>query len=640
MCGIAGFLSHKEKVRGETVAPLLKLLHHRGPDDFGWFYSNGQEARVGKEDLTDIEADVFLLHRRLSILDVTSAGWQPMATPDERYYIVFNGEIYNFLELRQELESLGQAFQSSSDTEVLLKAFQVWGPQVLPRLIGMFAFAILDRQNRQLYLARDGFGIKPLYCSVLPNGLAFASEINALLQFDSLKRTVNAQRVYDYLYYGCTDHGEETMFADIRQLPSGHYAKISLAHPNRVDPVCYWKPKTGQLADLSLEEAASKLRELFIDSVKLHLRSDVPIGSCLSGGIDSSAIVNVMRHIQPNLDLHTFSYIAEDKPINEEPWIDEVNRATNATAHKVSLGSTDLVSELEQLIALQDEPFGSTSIYAQYRVFQQAKETGVTVMLDGQGADELLAGYRHFFAGRLATLIRQGQWQNAWQFLRNASQLQGGSRLRMLVQTGRLMAPGMTNIVRKAAGKGSFPSWLNKTWFRTRPISLFLLKLDYSSEVLREQLRKSILETSLPMLLRFEDRNSMIWSIESRVPFLTIPLMEFIQQLPEEYLLAPDATSKNVFRLAMRGLVPDSVLDRRDKIGFQTPENRWLTTLRPWVEQTLNSDVARSIPALDHRGMLQDWQAILNKKSAFDFRVWRWVNLIRWAERFHVKFPD
>ncbi len=651
MCGILGVWHAGTKlVDLGRVRHATTLLRHRGPDDEGFLLANtatGRTAPCGGTD-TDPSLDLSPLEalvgqpfnlafgfRRLSILDLSAAGHQPMASSDGRFWIVFNGEIYNYLELRAELISYGYEFRTGTDTEVILAAYQQWGARCLLRFCGMWAFGIWDRQENRLFLARDHFGIKPLYYTQSQDGFAFASEIKALLALPGVSRRVNPQRLYDYLRYGLTDHASETLFSEICQLPPAHYLEIPLDRPYAARPVRYWQIDLGKRTELSFEEAAAHLRELFLENIALHLRSDVPVGAALSGGIDSSAIVTAMRHLQgQSLEFHTFSYIANEASINEERWVDCVNQAAAAEAHKVRTEPHDLVADLDHLIATQDEPFGSTSMYAQYRVFRLAHDAGIKVMLDGQGADELLGGYRSFLAVRFASLLRQGQWIEGGQFMREALKLPGTNLATMVVQAGALVLPrGVKKPFRRLVNEDLIPPWLDAAWFTARGVGLYPFPPNTNSEALRENLYHTLTETSVPMLLRYEDRNSMASSIESRVPFLTPALASFVFCLPENYIIAPDGTSKAVFRKAMRGIVPDTVLDRNDKVGFATPEHEWLTVLRPWVEAVLDSEAAAEIPALRSRGVKEEWQAVLSGRTRFDWRVWRWINLIRWSEQ-------
>jgi asparagine synthase (glutamine-hydrolysing) len=563
-----------------------------------------------------------------------------MGTPDGRLYIVFNGEIYNYLELRTELQELGYTFRSQSDTEVLLTAYTHWGRQALRRLVGMFAFCILDTQARTLFLARDFFGIKPLYYTYWRHGFGFASELQALLALPGVRRHANPQRLYYYLRFGLTDHGSETLLTDIYQLPAAHWLELSLDRPRATPPVRYWQAELQPSCAMSLPQAAERLRELFLESIRWHLRSDVSVGAALSGGIDSAAIVTAMRHVHgKNLELHTFSYIADQAALNEEPWVDIASQAAQAVAHKVRVVSEEVLTDLEFLLDMQQEPFASTSIYAQMRVFRLAQEVGIKVMLDGQGADELLGGYRPALAARLASLLRQGRWLEAQRFLHSVARLPGVSRLMLLSQAIGVLALSRQYPLRRGLlHKYLFPSWLNTAWFVSQGVMAMPIWHTQEREVLREHLCQALTENSLPMLLRYEDRNSMAFSIESRTPFLTPALVNFVFSLPEEYIITADGKSKAVFRHAMRGIVPAPILERQDKIGFATPEQDWLIALRPWAETVLQSDMARVIPALRLQVIQQQWQDILAGRRAFDFRMWRWLNVICWAQRLHVCF--
>ncbi len=647
MCGIAGLMV-------ETVGRLdrgfaqraSELLGRRGPDDVGVLTYSRAGVNIGRDPTSGMDrAEAVLVHRRLSILDVTEAGWQPMGSPDGRYYIVFNGEIYNYIELRDELSALGHTFSSGSDTEVLLAAYCQWGRDAIARFIGMFAFAILDTRDRTLFLARDFFGIKPLYYMVDNGRFAFASEIKTLLEATSTSRQANPQEVYRYLRHGSGDSGEETMFSGIKQLPSACFLEVPLDDLSAIQSGRYWGIDLDEKIDISFEDASQHLRELFIESVGLHLRSDVPVGTALSGGIDSSAIVATMRHLQgQKLDLHTFSFVAADHAISEERWMDVMNDATGAIAHKVRAAPDELASDLEQMVYVQDVPFGSTSIYAQYRVFQLAREAGIKVMLDGQGADELLAGYRHYFPARLAALVRRGRWVEATRFLDRASKWPGASKKWLLAFAGEFLLPAsLQGPARRLIGKEMVPSWMNSVWFRERGVHTGPLNYTRSANVLKEYLLQSLTTQGLPSLLRYEDRNSMAFSIESRVPFLTPKLTKFVFSLPDEYLIDREGLSKAVFRSAMRGIVPDPILDRRDKLGFVTPMRQWLMALDPWVRRTLRSDAAARIPAIDLDVAESVWEACKTSSKAAtgeEWRVWRWLNLIEWTRRFEVTYAQ
>jgi asparagine synthase (glutamine-hydrolysing) len=638
MCGIAGVVFDVPKVTGGGLWSLLSdSLRHRGPDDHGWCVLTSDGVVLDRDVEHEIPSKVILVHRRLSILDLTEAGRQPMGTSDGRYFIAYNGEIYNFLELRQELEGLGWCFHSSSDSEVLLNGYAQWGLDVLHRLVGMFAFAVLDVVARKLLLARDFFGIKPLYYTLWREGFAFASELKSLLNLTGVSRSVNPQRLYEYLRSGLTDQGGETLFAGIYQLPAAHYLELSIDCPRVIpQPKRYWEIDLNGRCALSFAQAAEHLRDLFKDSVRLHLRSDVPVGAALSGGIDSSSIVMVMRALSPDQDIHTFSYLADDPALNEERWVDIIGASARTVVHKVTSEPGQLVADLEHLVDLQGEPFASTSIYSQQRIFLAARRAGIKVMLDGQGADELLGGYDVYAAARLASLLHGHEWQEATRFWRKVSKLPRRTKLWQLLGQ-FLFPPSIQAGLRHLVGRELWPAWMKRSWFDERGVEGQAHA--HRREGLRETLQQTLTQTSLPMLLRYEDRNSMACSIESRVPFLTPRLAGFVLSLPEEYIIAPNGTSKAIFREAMRGIVPDAILNRNDKIGFETPEKRWLcSSLHTWVERVLESDEMAGIEAVCQPVLKQEWQAVLSGRKRFDNRIWRWVNLAVWTRLNGVRF--
>ncbi len=470
MCGIAGIAVSEPEPLAHAALAMATLLRHRGPDDEGYALFDASLAvrRHGGDDSVlpaadgdirgaDGPARVALAHRRLAIIDPSPAGHQPMPSARGDRWIAFNGEIYNYRELRDELRAAGHHFRSGSDTEVVLAAWDEWGPGCLTRMIGMWAFAIVDTTRRELVVARDPFGIKPLYTAVAGGRVAFASEHAALLSLPWVDRSEDPSAVYEYLVLGRTDAAEHTFHRGIRQLPAGSWARVDLDRIAPLEPVRYWRPRPGMVPgaeSMSFAEAAAAVRERFMESVSLHLRSDVPVGACLSGGIDSSAIVCAMREIGgPQTEIHTFSYVPDDPRVSEERWIDLVARHVGAIRHTTRPDGASLTRQLDDLIAHQGEPFGSTSIYAQYEVFALAGAAGVKVLLDGQGADELLAGY----VGYRITMIRD-RWSNGQRLdaLRRAAAMRHtsttatsdlhflrqtvGGRARRVTQRGRALA--------------------------------------------------------------------------------------------------------------------------------------------------------------------------------------------------------
>jgi asparagine synthase (glutamine-hydrolysing) len=607
----------------------LEAMAHRGPDA-------RQLSRI-----TIAGRDIELGHVRLSIIDLDTRSNQPMTYGDQ-LVIVFNGEIYNFVELREELQRLGHVFATSSDTEVLLAAYAAWGPQMLPRLRGMFAFALVDKALRRILLARDPFGIKPLFVAHTASGIVAASEIAPLLAVPGVSRRARCESVFAYLMHGATDAGSATFLADIDSLPAAHYALIQLDEPQpRLTPQRYWRP-VYEATITSPQEAARLVRERFLDSVRLHLRADVPLGTMLSGGIDSSAIVAAVRQqLGPAGEIHTFSFVSPGDPLDETRYIRTMVRAAGTISHEVEADAAMFRDDLDTLVVRQGEPFGSTSIYAQYRVAAAARAAGIKVLLDGQGSDELFAGYRFYLGARIAGLIAAGEPLRAARVLARVARLPG---VRLPSQIHHMMAsldlPVLRGLSRRAAARQGPQGLIAPTWLaadagrsisRTRmPRRLALL----------ERLHASLEEDVLPGLLRYEDRCTMAHSIEARVPFLDVPLAEVACRLAPELLVDDNGTTKSVLRAALRGLVPDEILDRRDKIGFATPEARWLRAAAPWLEERLARIQPEEAPYLKLEATKARLREMMSGQRHWQPWGWRAINLLLWGQLNRIEFQS
>jgi asparagine synthase (glutamine-hydrolysing) len=622
MCGILGaFYSQNNVCVDHKIDAAMHALRYRGPDSRG----------LDKYLLAD--GIIYFGHVRLSIIDLTSGGHQPMSSQDGRYTIIFNGEIYNYKELREELKIGGVLFTSDSDTEVLLAAWTTWGADCLPRLVGMFVFAVFDRHNASLTFVRDAFGIKPFFYLREGEDFLFASEVPALLELKSSKTQPNWQLAYDYLVHGVYDSREETFFEDVLQLMPGHLLVVNLVKRKFSAPERWWKPQIAERSDLSFEEAVQKVRENFLQSVRLQLRSDVPIGAALSGGLDSSAVVCAMRHVAPDQPIHTFSYIAADTPVNEEKWIDIVNRHVGAYVHKVVVTPQELAYDLDDMIRAQGEPFGSMSIYAQYRVYQLAKESGVTVTLDGQGADEMLGGYIGFPGERICSLLDKGQPDKALAFLYRWAQWPGRSMSMGLKAALAELTTGMPHeLMREVVGMNKTPEWIDDQKAAEMGLLSRVERFRSGSEAkgrrMAAQMKNMLMRHGLPGLLRHGDRNSMRFSIESRVPFLTVDQVEFALSLPEDYLVCDKGETKLIFRRAMQGIVPDEILLRKDKIGFEPPEREWLISIADQAREWLKEDL--KIPFIRHTILLAEFEDVIAGRRPFSWQVWRWINFYRW----------
>lgn len=625
MCGIAGiFTNHQDPVSSmQAVREAMKCLQYRGPDDEGT-----AQMETGSGQLS-------LGHTRLSIIDLSEQGRQPMNSLSGRYSISFNGEIYNYKELRQILRKDGHSFNTDTDTEVLINCWEKWGVHCLKKLKGMFAFVLYDRETQRLWVVRDAFGIKPLYYYSSDKIFAFASEIPALLKLLPENPEFNQQRCYDYLMFGRYDHTDETFFNGINQLQPGHYFSMDLSgEPSITEPIKWWWPDISEKRDISYQDAVVQVRNMFLENITMHLRSDVPLGAALSGGIDSSAVVCAMRWLKPDMPIHTFSYIASGSHYNEEKWVDIVNQKVGAVPHKVSFSPDEMLRDLENLIQTQGEPFGSTSLYAQYRVFQKARECGITVTLDGQGADELLAGYDGYPIPRIKSLLERREFGKLIRFIREWKEMTGSSNRLILKYLRSALVNSEIREMANRFGRKPNAGWVNYNSPTMKGINLNptppVRTEDGDKRRLVEALREAVTNQSLAALLRHGDRNSMRWSVESRVPFLTTDFAEYLLQLPEEYLISDRAVTKNIFREAMRGIVPDQILDRRDKIGFQTPENSIFKSIKP--------EILDSIKYLEYLGFIdvnklkKDVKSAIESNEGSKIRVWPIFNLAKFIE--------
>lgn len=625
MCGIAGIVGPDETEAHDQVRQMLHQLRHRGPDGEGILKRSGVPPRNA----------VVLGHRRLSIIDLSVAASQPMTSADGRLHLILNGEIYNYLELRQELEAMGRRFRTRSDTEVLLEAWSTWGPATLHRVVGMFAFALLDESRRQLILARDPFAIKPLYYTLAAGRFAFASEIPPLLGLPGVSRAADPDAVADFLTRSVNNHGGTTMFHDVRELPGAHYVEVPIDAPAVFEPVCYWRPPTSLVHDVPFEAAVAQFRVLLEESVRLHLRSDVPVGLLLSGGQDSSSLLAMARQtLGGGAALHTFSYRGQDGAVDEGPWIEAARTAAQATGHDVRLTADEWAADLQTLVASQGEPFASPVIYAQRRLMHRAAATGVRVVLDGQGSDEYLAGYDRFYPGRLASLLHHRRYPA---FLRVAiGYARGGAGWRGPVAGAiGLRWPGLRAW---RPSQSPPPELLDRDWTCARGATPSPDWHPAGPDVLRQMLGASLRVPSIPWLMRYADRNAMAFSIENRVPFLNTRLVDFALGLPEAHFISPDGLGKNLLREAMRGLVPDVIRRRRDKIGFDVPVESWL----PRTAGLANLlEASQAIPAVSrHRAtaILRMVRGGASLARPLAFEAWRLVTLTAWAQQFGVTF--
>ncbi len=554
MCGLCGIVQLGRPPEAELAAAMAATLDHRGPDGDGAFADEG----------------VALGFRRLAIIDLSEAGLQPFASDDGTLRLLHNGEVYNYRELRRELEAKGHRFRSQTDTEVILRAYEEWGERCVERFNGMWAIALWDGRRRRLFCSRDRFGVKPLYYSWDGRRFAFASELKAFRAGGALRPDLAAVR--DYVEQGYVDHTDETFFDGIRKLPPAHSLVVD---EDGLRLERYWalEPRDAPA------DPPTTVRELFLDALRLRLRSDVPVGTCLSGGLDSSAIVVGVDHLlrteaenaRPVGERQrTFTAFFEQRGFDERPYAEAVVEQTRSQPHWITFGAQDVIDALPSIVRTQDEPFGSTSIVAQWFVMREAKQAGLKVMLDGQGADEILAGYHGYFGPHFADLLRRGRLGALRREIAGYRSLHGASAATAAVA---LVRPFLPERVRWAArGRARGGSALVHD---DLPRNGTTAANGYGGGYLSRQMQLILLRRGLPELLHYEDRNSMAHSLEARVPFLDYRLVELMLSLPASELIEAGQT-KRVLRRALGDLLPPVVRDRVDKLGFVTPEAAWL----------------------------------------------------------------
>jgi len=642
MCGIAGIYDFGEKaVPAGDLALMAETLSHRGPDDGGFalLAENPRECRFFPADdspLPGVEARCGFAHRRLSIIDTSKRGVQPMSDESGEVWITYNGEIYNYLELRGELEALGHRFRTRTDTEVLLGAYIEWGISCLDRLNGMWAFAIWDTRRRRLFLARDRFGIKPLYYTLKGNVLVFASEPKALLKTRYVSADPDGRALADYLVHSRVDCFDWTFFRDIKRLQPGCFFDIGFGDGRPPEPVRWWNLAESLAAPpRSDEECAEKFLELFTSSVRLRLRSDVPVGTCLSGGLDSTSVVCVARPWLEEGNQKTFSAVfgpsfGED----ESEFIDEVVDFADVENHRVTPSAETLMNEIEKIVYVQDEPFNSTSQYSQFKVFELARSLGTTVTLDGQGADEELAGYHYLFPVHFAGLVLGGDPVRAFREFSAYRSRTGAAFTRAFpaAAAGFLSHRAMIRWANRY-DPGRDVSWVGGEYVRTAR-GIRAPEPPDGFDRLTGRLYELFTVSSLPALLRYEDRNSMAFSVEARLPFMDYRLVSYVFSLPASQKIN-DGWTKYVLRNATRGVIPESIRTRTDKIGFAVPEGEWFRReMLPFIRDIFDSRTARNRGLYDVPRLLELVDANAAGKVDAGRAVWRALNCELWFRRF------
>jgi asparagine synthase (glutamine-hydrolysing) len=600
MCGIAGFWGPPDR---ELLEAMARVQAHRGPDDDGFFET--EHASLG--------------FRRLSIIDLEH-GAQPMGNEDGRVQIVFNGEVYNFRELRAELEAAGHTFRTDSDTEAIVHAYEQFGPECFTRFNGMWAVGILDLRGDKpkLVLGRDHFGIKPLHWARAGERILFASEIKAILQDPAFVAEPNEQLIYEYLIKGLHDHTGGTFFEGVNQVRAATYVEIDA---DGVREHTYWTPSL----DTDARPDPAEFRRRFERSVERRLVADVPVGTCLSGGLDSSSIVSVMtqllrKHVPDAVSmgdrLKTFSAVFDGDPIDERDFIETELEATGAEKNYVNPTSEVFFDDIEEFVWHTEEPIVSTGPYAQWCVMRLAAPK-VKVLLDGQAGDELLGGYVPYHYVYLKQLVRERKYGT---FVREAWAAR--DVLKPLIKR------------RLSQRRKSFDE---RTLLRPEYLSSRKPPRDERVQAdLKKRLLQDLTTYSLPSLLRYEDRNSMAHSIESRIPFLDQELVEWVFHLPPSAIIR-DGWSRAILREGLRDALPEKIRTRRWKVGFTTPEMRWLRARRAIIQSLFRSPAFGARPYWNGLAVADAFRRACDGEIDDSMFFWRAINVELWLR---VYFGD
>ncbi len=601
MCGISGIINQQQReVNPNEIKKINNLIAHRGPDDEGFFF----------------ERNFAFGHRRLSILDLGSDGHQPMHYLD-RYTITYNGEVYNYLEIKEELLTYGYKFSSHTDTEVILASYDKWGEECVNRFNGMWAFAIYDRERNSIFCSRDRFGIKPFYYTQVEDKFIFGSEIKQLLEFYET-RYVNKSLLMDYLIIGYEEYKNETFFENIYKLEQSHNLLYDL-DTHHFEIKRYYDIEIDEdIKNLFEEDSVELYREKFRESIALRLRSDVTVGTCLSGGLDSSAVASIASDLYTKQTDKQFKAIhakSTDKKTDESIYAKEVATHCHMDLNIVEPTTQDFIESIDEVIYTQEEPFGGPSIFMQYFVMREAKRLDCKVMLDGQGGDETLLGYEKYYP---AYLISLGFWDRIKGFLNSSK----NSKLTIKQLLGYFVYFTNAKIrTKRLRQKNSFikDEYLNMIDRKIIEISsqnyLDIFKLQYGE----------IYATKVPHLLKYEDKNSMRHSIETRLPFIDYKVLETALSLNNGFKIK-DGWTKYILRKTVEGLLPRNIVWRKNKLGFEAPVDSWMSAISNDMRQSIEKSTI-----------------VTQITDAIDFdkldKVQRWklFNIARWENIYNVK---
>jgi asparagine synthase (glutamine-hydrolysing) len=653
MCGIAGIVAFNKNSSSLTdiARRMNDTISHRGPDGEGYLliredseitsFGNDTPQSIIQSPILHKPAKELenipglkgvLAHRRLSIIDITPGGHQPLCNQSKTLWITYNGEIYNYIELREELEQKGHKFHTATDTEVILASYAEWGYECVNRFNGMWAFVIYDKIKKQLFASRDRFGVKPFYYIKNESTFAFASEQKALLASGLIDFKPNEKAIFDYWLFAAMEEEEEGMFKGILELFPSHSLTVDLKSSELKKWKYYTLPYSDKYADPDFSPESSKEITMhdFLDSIKLRLRSDVEVASCLSGGLDSSSIVSAISRLTGK-GLNTFTTAFKDTSIDESSWAKIVSDHTHSNAHYTYPTSPELLKDLHNLVYCQDIPIWSTSTYAQFRVMRLIKENGIKVALDGQGGDELFGGYGSYYFYYLCDVLKNSGVNEFIKQAKATGQLKRYfSQLFLKKYLGMLPLSIQLNFHLKIHPELKY---LNCSFLKRNIDRLRKEKDNYN---LNEALNKDFNNSLLKCYLKCEDRCSMWHSVESRTPFSDdINLIEYVFSLPSSVKIV-NGELKTLMRKSMRGITPDAILDRQDKKGYMTPNRQWIAEIRNDVKHLFDNPALSEF--LDTKKILRDYELLFNQPGKpDDGRIFKLIAFAKWMEVFGIK---
>jgi len=636
MCGIGGIFSDNPK-NLSYINKMSDIIRHRGPDDEGFSLVNletenisqfsGKDSKVSNVEIRDAEFDSFqlgLLHRRLSILDLSTAGHQPLLTNDSKLAITYNGEIYNFKEIKLELEKLGHKFSSQCDTEVILKSYVQWGINCVNKFRGMWAFAIIDLLSKKLFLSRDRFGIKPLYYTTDGSQFAFCSEVKGLLSLPYISSKANVNNLTQYLVYGANEI-QSGLFENILELGQGENLEFDLS-TNAISISKYYELSENKFSTIN---PAESFENALSESVRLHSISDVQIGACLSGGLDSSTLIRLLSEQLNQSNIKTFTSSFDNPIFDESNYAKEVvDSQKNVNGHHTFPSAKGLWESFDDLTWHQDLPIHSSSMYAQWEVMKLASKENIKVLINGQGADEILGGYYNF-AG--IYLLALGKKLQLIKFLRQRNLLKQNFTPNI---DNALLRAIYYHLPNRFQGKFRSPQKISYQCLSTSAKSIAQTIPDLNrSDTNYTGLSIKSITYGLQDLLRYEDRSSMAYSIESRVPFLDHKLVETCLALPIDQKIN-NGWTKSILRKINVNKLPSRIIWRKDKMGFLTPQQEWKNDLKTELDQYLNNCNIPEI--LDKQALLNFTDIDFNGDSSKLTEYWRMISVVKWFNIFDV----